>query len=138
MMSVEKKEKKKNHAKTLAVPDESQMKFGCFFIPSSGMKKQQWINGVYQTNDGNGRKLCAALVRARASFDDADTETVQRRVDEEMKNRRGRGEAQPWNRSLREENSPTKAHKSNMGARTVEDKKHLTSCHTDNATRTKS
>lgn len=84
------RKKKKNHAKTLAVLDESQMKFGCFFIPSSGMKKQQWINGVYQTNDGNGRKLCAALVRARASFDDADTEKVQRRVDEEMKNRRGR------------------------------------------------
>lgn len=49
-----KKRKEKNQAKKKkkAVVDESQMKFGCFFIPSSGMKKQSWRNGVYQTNDG--------------------------------------------------------------------------------------
>lgn len=28
---------------------------------------------MYQTNDGNGGKSCASLLRARASTDDADT-----------------------------------------------------------------
>lgn len=42
-------------------------------LSSSGMKKQAGRNGVYQTNDGNGRKSCAGLVRGRASIDDADT-----------------------------------------------------------------
>lgn len=37
------------------------------------MKKQARRNGVYQTNDGNGRKSCASPLRARARTDDADT-----------------------------------------------------------------
>lgn len=62
-MSVEarKEKSRKNHAKTLAAPDWSQIKFGWFFISSSGMKKPPWRNGVYQTNDGKQQEavLCS-------------------------------------------------------------------------------
>lgn len=55
------------------------------------MKKQAGRNGVYQTNDGNGRKSCAGLVRGRASIDDADTgERFSGSRSAEMRSRSGR------------------------------------------------
>lgn len=97
-------------------------------LPSSGMKKQPRRNGVYQTNDGNSRKLCAVLVRGRASVDDADTGKVQRQADGEMRSRRGRGRPDLGGR-LREENPKTAVHETHMGTQ-PRTKNSFTSCHT--------
>lgn len=107
------------HAKTLASPDGSQMKFGVLsenwpISPHLEWRKQPRRNGVYQTNDGNDRKSCTVFVRVHASVDNADTgKGNQRRRTKKWEAGEDGGRPNPGG-SLREENSQTDAHRADL------------------------